>query len=193
MDYSYIAAIALGIALSACCGFRIFVPMLAASIAGYFKILPVTPGMEWMSSGLAITCFGIATIIEIAAYYLPFLDNLLDVIATPLSIIAGTVLASSILPLPENLPLLKWGMGLLAGGATAGTIQAGTGVLRLFTTKATVGTANSMLATGENAAAVTGSLLSFFVPVVIAALLVVLVLYILVKGIGVLKNPGKRL
>ena len=183
MDYSLLTNIAMGIALSACAGFRVFIPMLAGALAGHFGVVNLPEDMAWLSGWPAILLFGTAAVAEVVAYYIPFVDNLLDTIATPLSVGAGTVLAASILPLGDNEPL-RWAVGLLAGGSAAGTIQLGTGLLRLFSSKATVGTGNAVVSTSENAAALSGSVLSFFIPVIIALLLLLLIGWILVKVRG---------
>ena len=180
MDYSLLTNIAMGIALSACAGFRVFIPMLAGALAGHFGLVDLPQSMAWLSSWPAIALFGTAALAEIAAYYIPFVDNLLDTIATPLSVGAGTVLAASILPVGDNEPL-RWAVGLLAGGSAAGTIQLGTGLLRLFSSKATAGTGNVVVSTSENVAAVSGSVLSLFIPVLIAVLLLGLIVWIVVK------------
>lgn len=185
MDYNLLTNIAMGIALSACAGFRVFIPMLAGALASHFHIINLPADMTWLGGWPAIALFGTAAVAEVAAYYIPFVDNLLDTIATPLSVGAGTVLAASILPLGDNEPL-RWSVGLLAGGSAAGTIQLGTGLLRLFSSKATVGTGNAIVSTSENAAAITGSVLSLFIPVIVAVLLIALIIWIVVKG-------GKRL
>jgi hypothetical protein len=176
-----VANIALGIALSACCGFRVFIPLLAGALAGHFQLFSLPADMQWMASWPAIICFGTAAIAEIAAYYIPFIDNLLDTIATPLSVVAGTVLATSFLPIADLDPLLRWGAGLLAGGSSAGVIHIGTGLLRLFSSKATVGTGNAIVSTTENAAAISGSVLSFIIPVIVAVVLLVLICWIVVQ------------
>ncbi len=181
MDYSILTNIAMGIALSACAGFRVFIPMLAGALAGHFNIISLPADMQWLSSWPAIACFITAAIAEVGAYYIPFVDNLLDTIATPLSVGAGTLLATSILPIGNQEPLVRWGIGLLAGGSMAGTIQMGTGLLRLFSSKATLGTGNAVVATSENAAAVSITALSFFIPVIIAVLLIALIVWIIVK------------
>jgi hypothetical protein len=192
MDYSVLTNVAMGIALSACAGFRVFVPMLAASIAAHFNIIDLPTDLEWLGGWPAIICFGTASIAEIGAYYIPFLDNILDTIATPLSIIAGTVLSFSIFPITEQEPLLRWGAALLAGGTAAGTIHLGTGLLRLFSSKTTAGTGNVVLATTENAAAISGSVLSFIIPVLAAILVVVLIVWILIKlGNRIFKNRSR--
>ncbi|MEO6315700.1 MAG: DUF4126 domain-containing protein [Chitinophagaceae bacterium] len=179
-DFHIISAIALGIALSACCGFRIFIPMLAASVASYNHWFNFSEDMQWLGSWPAIICFGTAAIIEVTAYYFPFLDNILDAVAAPLAVAAGTVLAFAILPAANSEPLLRWVAAIIAGGATAGTLHAGTGLLRLFSTKATLGTGNPVIATGENAMAVVGAIFSFIIPIIIACMLLVVVGWILI-------------
>jgi hypothetical protein len=181
MDYHLLTNIAMGIALSACAGFRVFVPMLASSLAAHFHIIDLPSDINWLGSWPAIICFGTASIAEIGAYYIPFIDNVLDAIATPLSIAAGTVLAFSIFPISGQEPLLRWVVALLAGGTAAGTIHLGTGLLRLFSSKTTAGVGNVVLATTENAAAISGSLLSFVIPILAAVLLLGLICFIVIK------------
>jgi hypothetical protein len=181
MDQGLITTIAMGIALSATAGFRVFVPMLAAAVSGHFNIIHLPPDMGWLSSWTSIICFATAAVAEIAAYYIPFIDNLLDTIATPLSVAAGTLLAFSILPLSGQEPIVRWGLAFLAGGSTAGTIQLGTGLLRLLSSKATIGTGNAVVATTENAAAVTSTLLSFVIPVMVALLLLILCVWVVAR------------
>ena len=177
-----ITAIALGIALSASCGFRVFIPVLAASVAGHFNLLSLPQNMQWMSGWPALICFATAAVLELAAYYIPFVDNLLDAIATPLAVCAGTMLAYAVFPQGDNAMLTKWVLGFITGGAAAGTIQAGTGLLRLVSSKTTAGAGNAIVATGENAAAITGSISAFLIPLITASLLLLLILWILVKA-----------
>lgn len=176
-----ISAIAMGIALSACCGFRVFMPLLAASLAGYFHWINLPDTVNWMGSLTALICFSTATVIEVAAYYIPFVDNLSDLVATPLAAGAGTLVAYSILPVQENSELLQWVLALVAGGVSAGTIQTGTGLLRLSSTKFTAGTGNAVVATGENVAAIGGIACSFMIPVVMVILILILVSWIVRK------------
>jgi hypothetical protein len=178
MDTELITAIALGIGLAASAGFRVFIPMLVASIAAHFGILPVQEGFAWLGSWPAMICFGTATVIEIAAYYVPFVDNLLDTITTPLAVGAGTLLLTSVLPIDNNM--LKWTTGFIVGGGIASTIQSGTILTRLTSSTTTGGTANSIVATGEHAAAVSTSLLSLFIPLIVVAVLIVIIAIVLI-------------
>ncbi len=167
-------AICMGIALSACCGFRIFLPLLVAALAGHWGLIPLQHDMAWLGSWPAIICFGTATVLEIAAYYIPVVDNVLDALAAPLAVGAGTLAAVSLFPAGEWEPLWRWVLAALAGGTLAGGIQLGSGLLRLLSTKTTAGAGNAAVATGENVAALGGSVGAVFVPVLTALLLLLL-------------------
>ncbi len=179
MGKDVILAIALGIGLAASCGFRVFVPLLVASIAAKLGFLPLQEGFLWLGSWTAIVCFGSATILEITAYYIPFVDNLLDAITTPLAIGAGTLVLTSVLPVDHDM--LKWIMGLIIGGGTAATIQGGSVLGRLASSKFTAGTGNPIVATGENTAAFGTSLLSLVFPVFVAVVVIFMIIFILVR------------
>ncbi|MBN2812596.1 MAG: DUF4126 domain-containing protein [Bacteroidales bacterium] len=179
MDKEVIAAVALGIGLSASAGFRVFVPLFVASIAAHVGFLPVTDSFQWLASWPAMICFGTSTVVEILAYYIPVVDNLLDSITTPLSVVAGTLMLTSVLPVDNEL--LKWIGGFIFGGGTAATIQAGSVITRLASTKLTAGTANHAVATGEHTAAIGTSLLSLLIPVFVATLVILLMVFILFR------------
>ncbi len=177
MNAEILTAVALGIGLSASTGFRVFLPMLVASVAAHFGILPLSDSFVWLGSWPAIISFGTATVVEVAAYYIPFVDNLLDTITTPLAVGAGTLLMTSVLPVDNDL--LKWIAGFVIGGGAAATIQSGSVVSRLTSSKFTAGTGNPVVSTGENVAALGTSILTLFIPVIIAAAFILLSVFIL--------------
>ena len=78
-----ILGLCIGVGLSAACGFRIFVPLLMMSIATLLGWYEPAKGFEWLAIPSVCAALGFATICEIAAYYVPWVDNLLDTIATP--------------------------------------------------------------------------------------------------------------
>lgn len=184
MEKETIIAVAVGIGLAASCGFRVFVPMLVAAVAAKTGLLPLNESFQWLGSWTAIAALGTATIVEIAAYYIPFVDNLLDTLTTPLAIGAGTLLLTSVLPVDNEM--LRWITGLIVGGGTAATVQGGTVLTRLASSKFTAGVGNPVVATGEHAAAFGSSILSLFIPMVIAAIVILAMVYLLTKF-------GKRL
>lgn len=167
----------IGVGLAACCGFRVFVPLLIASVATKLGLVGVVTGFEWISGWPAIVGLTVATVFEIGAYYIPWLDNALDALATPTSIIAGTLLSTSFLQIDN--PLLHWGLGLILGGSSAGIIQAGTSLLRIGTTATTGGIGNPIVATSENVASLGLSLFSIFLPLLTVVIIVLILIFIL--------------
>jgi len=172
-------SICVGIGLSAACGFRVFVPPLVMSIASLFGHLTLSPSFEWMGSYPALVVFAVATAIEIAAYYIPWVDNLLDTIATPMAIAAGTFVTASVIP--EGDPMLQWTVALIAGGGAAGTIQAFTGIGRLASTMMTGGLGNPLISTIESGGSIILSGLAIAVPVFAVCLVAVLLVFTLSK------------
>jgi hypothetical protein len=172
-------SICIGIGLSAACGFRIFVPPLVMSMAAIFGHLTLSPNFSWMGSYTAMVAFAVATCIEIAAYYIPWVDNLLDTVATPMAMAAGTIVTASVIP--DADPMLQWTVALIAGGGSAGTIQAFTGIGRLASTVMTGGLGNALLSTIESGSAIILSGLAIALPVVAVCLVAVLLVFTLSK------------
>ena len=168
---------ALGLGLAACSGFRVFVPLLATSLAYHSGHLTPAADFAWLGSWAALLALAVATVVEMAGYYVPVVDHLLDTLTTPASLIAGTILMTSALPHLD--PTLRWTLGVLVGGGTAGLVQTGTALLRGASTAATGGLANPVLATAENTLAVSGVVLTLLLPLVAAGLVVALLVVIL--------------
>ncbi len=176
MNWDWIVSACLGVGLAACCGFRVFVPMLVAGLATKLGIISTMSGFEWISGWPALFLLGIATVVELGAYYVPWLDNVLDTIAAPAAIVAGTVLSTSFLQIDS--PVMDWGLGLMLGGGSAGLIQAGTSLLRLGSTATTGGLANPVVSTAENAASFGFSILAVLLPLVCIVLIIIILIYI---------------
>ena len=179
MNGEILAAVALGIGLSASVGFRVFIPMLVASVAAHFNIIPLTESFSWLGSWPAMISFGTAAVVEVLAYYIPFVDNLLDTVTTPLAVGAGTLLMTSVLPVDNEL--MKWIMGFVVGGGAAATMQSGSVLSRLTSSKFTAGTANPVVSTGENVAALGSSVTAHFFPPVVAVIFILIAILIFVK------------
>ncbi len=175
MNWDWVISACLGVGLAACCGFRIFVPMLIASLAVKLHIIAPMQGFEWISTTPGLLLLGIATLVEIGAYYIPWLDNVLDTLAAPAAIVAGTLLSTSFLKIDN--PILDWGLGLMLGGGSAGLIQAGTSLLRLGSTATTGGLANPVVATTENAASFGFSILAVLLPLFAFVVLFIVVMF----------------
>lgn len=171
-----ILSIFLGIGLASASGFRVFLPLFALSLASYFGIWELNENWLWIGSIPALITLGIATVSEIFGYYIPFIDNLLDTIATPLAAIAGTVVMAS--TLVDISPMMTWTLALIAGGGTASAMQGMTTVTRLASSVKTAGIGNPIVSTAETGTAIGMSALSIFLPVV--AIVVVVILFLLI-------------
>ncbi len=183
-------SICIGIGLAASSGFRIFIPLLAANIASLTGLHQFGSGFDWLNGWTPFYILATASIAEIIAYYIPWLDNILDHIALPVAVAAGTLLSASFISADWS-PALKWGLGLLAGGGTAGIIHAGMGLLRLGSTGTTGGLANPVITTAENGASISFSVMALLVPVVLFVIVLVLIFYILKKGISFIRARQK--
>jgi hypothetical protein len=169
--YETVAGLVLGLGLSAACGFRVFVPLLAVSAAGLAGWLPLAEGFRWVATWPALTALAVATVVETVAYHVPWLDHALDTLAAPAAVLAGTLLTAS--QLGELEPLAKWTLALIAGGGAAGMVQGTTTALRAVSTITTGGLANPIFASLESFGAVVTAVGSLLLPVF--GLLVVLV------------------
>lgn len=172
-------SLCLGVGLAACSGFRVFVPLLLSSLAVHFDLANVTTGFEWMGTWTAIGILATATVLEIGGYYIPWVDNLLDTIATPAAFAAGTLLTTSFVEIDN--PVLQWGLGLIMGGGTAGFIQAGTSMVRLASTKFSGGMANPVVATFENILSVLFTFFTFWFPLIAFVIVVLFIGWLLRK------------
>ena len=159
----------IGIGLSAACGFRVFIPFLVMNLAVRSGHATVSPDFQWITNDAAFIAFATAATLEIAAYYVPWLDNLLDTIMTPAAIAAGTILTAS--QLTALSPFLQWTLAIIAGGGTAGAIQGGTVLIRGTSTIGSVGLGNSLISTAELTSSFLVAALAILLPIVTIILL----------------------
>ncbi len=173
-----IISICLGIGLATSVGFRVFLPLFALSLASYFNLWDLNESWQWIGSLTALITLGVATLVEITAYYIPFIDNLLDTIAIPLATIAGTaVMVSTVADLS---PVITWALAIIAGGGTAAAIKSASGATRLTSSVSTAGIGNPIVSTVETGMSVFMSVISIFLPLV-ALVLVIVVFYLIYK------------
>ncbi|MEG3439618.1 DUF4126 domain-containing protein [Pannus brasiliensis CCIBt3594] len=147
LNLDTLVSLLLGISLSAACGFRLFLPFLVVSAMAIFGHIGLPSDLSWLGSDRALLMLGIASIVEIMAYYVPFIDNLLDPIALPLATVAGTMVTA--FTLPEMNSILQWTLAAIVGGGSAGLIKGTTGLSRLGSTFLSGGWANFLLSTAE--------------------------------------------
>ncbi len=172
-----------GIGLAAACGFRVFVPLFLVSLSLNSGVdMPlgldtairslIGDDMAWLGNPLVTTGLGVATLAEIGGFYVPWLDNLLDALATPSAIAAGTFLSGAFMPEALGDGGLKWAAALIAGGGSSGLVQAGTVLTRGASSATTGGLGNPLVATVELVSSVLTTIFAVLMPIIIVALLV---------------------
>lgn len=174
-------AIFMGIGLSAACGFRVFVPFLVISLGAKAEYIELGESFQWMTTHVALITFAVATLLEVAAYFIPWVDQGLDFIATPTAVIAGTVASASLIT--DMNPLLTWVLAAIVGGGVASSTQLLTASVRGASTVSTGGLGNPFVGLMESLGAMIISVFSLFMPIlaVLIILLIMFVLYQLVK------------
>jgi hypothetical protein len=169
-------SIALGVGLAAAVGFRVFMPLLVASIGAYTGHLHLSDSFAWLGTLPAIITLSVAAAAEVAGYYIPGVDHLLDAIMTPTAVIAGALVSAAVIvDLP---PLVKWATAIIAGGGAAAITQSITALLRLKSTATTAGLGNPVVASAELGSSLLISLLALVVPFLALAGVIVLVVFV---------------
>ena len=151
-----------GLGLAAACGFRVFVPLLVASVAAHAGYLSPSPEFAWLGSTAAMLAFSVATVLEVAAYYVPWLDHALDTLASPAAVVAGTVMMASMAA--DVDPFVRWTLAIIAGGGVAATVQTGTVAMRGASFTMSGGLTNPAVSTAELGGAVLTSTISVLSP-----------------------------
>ena len=185
--FETLLTLCLGVGLSAACGFRVFVPMMILSLASRSGHVALASGFDWIGSTPALSVFVVATVLEIGAYYIPWLDNLLDGMAAPTAVVARSVVTASVVA--DVSPLMQWTMALIAGGGAAGVVQAGTTLVRTASTAGTGGLANPVVSTAELGGSVVMSAMAVFAPLLAVGLAVGVVGYVGFKFHGRRTSP----
>jgi hypothetical protein len=161
----------IGMGLAATCGFRVFVPFLVLGIAGLGGYLPLRPGFQWIASYPALIVFGVATLLEVLAYFFPWVDNILATVSVPVSAIAGVVLTAAVMT--DVSPVLQWALAIIAGGGAAtasGVLSSG---VHHSSTLVSAGTVNPVISALESVGTVLIAIMAIVAPI-LAILLIIL-------------------
>jgi len=162
MPMETLLSVSLGLGLAAACGFRIFMPLLVMGVASMSGHLELSDQFAWIGSSSAVITFGVATLLEIVAYYVPWLDNLLDTVASPAAVVAGVVVSASVITGMD--PYIKWTLAVIAGGGLAGAVQVLTTGTRGASTLTTAGFGNPVVSTAEAGGSLATSILAIVAP-----------------------------
>ncbi len=163
LSFETVLSISAGLGLAAACGFRVFVPLLVMSIAGLSGHLTLSSEFAWIATYPALIAFLVATILEIAGNAIPAVGATLNSLATPVSMIAGTIATAACVT--SMSPFLKWTVAIIAGGGSAGIVHGATIMLRVPAHAAAPGVADTGVSAGEAGGSFLLSILAIVVPI----------------------------
>lgn len=181
--------IGVGLALAAAAGFRVFVPLLVLSLAARGGWIELSPSFTWLATTSASVALATAMVLEVAAYYVPFFDNMLDSLAAPVAVLAGIVASASVLT--DLPPWLQYSIAIIGAGGTAGAVHASTSLLRLKSSAATAGLGNPILATLELGGSIVIALLAVLAPV-LALAAAMLIVWIVARRVSAWRRSTVR-
>ena len=180
-------SLSLGLGLAAACGFRVFIPPLMMGVGSRLDLYSLEGSFVWVDDTWAIAIFTIATFLEIGGYFIPWIDNLLDAVATPAAIIGGIFVTSASLE-GELDPSAQWTLSVIAGGSVSGVIQLGTVATRAISTGTTGGLANPIISLLEAVASILCILISLF----LVAIIPIVIIFLIWKSIGYIQITKKK-
>ena len=189
-EYDALVGICMGIGLAAASGFRVFLPpfLLSIFVRSESVELDVSgTAFEYFDSDIAVVLLGAATIVEALAYYVPWVDNLLDSITSPAAVIAGSGMTAILLEGNVD-PVLQWSLAIIAGGGVSGVVQSATVVTRGASTMGTGGLGNPIVSTVENIASLIIALIAVMLPFVAVFVVIILIVKILSKALSSKEN-----
>ena len=180
-------SLSLGLGLAAACGFRVFIPPLVMGVGSRLDLYKLEGSFVWVDDTWAIAIFAVATLLEIGGYFIPWIDNLLDTVATPAAIIGGIFVTSASLE-GELDPSAQWTLSVIAGGSVSGVIQLGTVATRAISTGTTGGLANPIISLLEAVASILCILISLF----LVAIIPIVIIFLIWKSIGYIQITKKE-
>ena len=192
-----ILAIFAGIGLAAACGFRVFVPLFIASLAANSGVDAfgdvnfqemLGSDFDWLGSTPVTIALGVATALEIGSYYVPWIDNALDSIATPAAVVAGTFISGAMMPEMMGDGSFKWIVSTIAGGGTAGLVQGASVITRGTSTATTGGIGNPVVSTAELGGSILTAGLAVIIPLLAGFLVLFILFFVLRKIFRFFKN-----
>lgn len=187
-DIGVLSAVLAGVSLSAAAGLRVFIPILALGLAARFGLVEIGEQFQWMTSEPVLVIIGLAALFEAGAYYVPLVDNLLDLLATPAAMAGGTVIVSSLLP--EMNPIAQWTTAAVAGGGSAGIVQVATVMTRGLSTATSGGLTNPLIATGEIGGSLIAVFLALLMPVIFGLFVIAALIALVVWVVRSLSRRG---
>jgi hypothetical protein len=178
-------AVGSGVGLSSVAGVRAYLPLALAGIFARLGLFELPAPFDLLGDWLVIGVLLALALVESGLDKIPALDSVLDIVQTPIRIVAGAVLFSAALQAGLSVEAIP---ELAAGGGIAGVVAVLKAVLRPSANVASAGVSAPFLSAFEDVVALVGGTLAIVVPLV-SLLLVAFLLFFFYR---VRKRRGRK-
>lgn len=151
--------ILLGLALATATGFRIFLPMFLLSFTSHIGWVTLPQKLSWLEGETALFVLGVAMLIELVSYFIPGVDNIMDIIDTPIAVIVGFLVVFSVI---EVNSMMEWILAVVIGGIVPAVIKACKATIRGGVTLLMGGLGNGLFSIVEALASILIVVISVF-------------------------------
>ncbi len=178
-----------GMGLSAAAGLNAYIPFLVvALLARFTDVFALPQGWTWMESWWAIGIGAVLLATEVTLDKVPAVDSLNDAVHSFIrpgmgGLLAAATTSASTLDQSRWMHENPWA-GVVLGVVVAGLVHSGKAAARPLANAGSLGTAAPVLSTAEDGASFGIALVAIFLPVLVVAVLVAIVvgLFFVVRG-----------
>lgn len=174
-----------GVGLSSIAGIRAYLPLVLVGLFARLGLFTLPAPFGFIDNWAVIGVFLVLALVETGLDKIPALDSILDIIQTPLRIVAGAVLFAVALQEGIDVGAIP---ELATGGVIAGVVAVLKSILRPPANVASAGVSAPFLSTFEDVVALVGGVIAVLVPLVP----LVLVAFLLYFFFRIRRRRGKR-
>lgn len=178
-------AIGTGIGLSSVAGVRAYLPLALAGLFARIGLFDFPAPFEFLDNWLVVGLLFALALVEGILDKIPSLDTIMDVIQTPVRIVAGAILFSAALQAGIDVGAIP---ELAAGGGIAGAVSVSKSLLRPPANVSTAGVSAPFLSGAEDVVSLLGGVVAVLVPLVP----VLFVAFLLYGFYRIRKRRGKK-
>jgi hypothetical protein len=187
----FLIAVAAGVVLAASAGLRAFMPLFGVGLASRLLGWSIAPSMDWMATDVGLVALGVATVVELLADKVPFVDHTLDVVHTIVGPLAGALVTFSLsADLPPAIGAI---LAIALGAPVAGGVHLIAAVTRVKSSVMSAGSFNPALSLVEDLISIAAITITFLIPLItlfIAPILIGVILGHLLRRFSPRSGPS---
>lgn len=178
-------AVGIGLGLSAVAGLRAYLPLALVGLFARIGWFGLPEAFDFLDNWVVVVTLLVLALVEGVMDKIPALDRAVNVVQTPVRIVAGAVLFSAALEAGLDAGAIP---ELAVGGAIAGVVAGFKAVLRPPASAPAAGVSASFLSGIEDVLALVGGIIAILVPLV-SLLLVGFLLFVFYR---IRKRRGRK-